>query len=280
VAGFASRAALWPLLLAGAIGCGADPAPTSPPSTTPPVTVQQPPGDTVVPAGFQGLRSGQLLRLYKVHLPDPRPAGRLPLLLALHGYSDNPENFEATTGFDAIADREGFVVAYPKGYLNMWNAGGPYEQWSYGTDDLAFISALIDTLAAHYPIDPARVFVTGHSNGAYMTYRVARSLWNKVAAIAPLEGSELRITYPVPLVEVAIVHVHALDDTTVPFSGKSGDIATLPVDSVLLFWANHNLCNPRPDTFLNRGGVLGRRWHSPSERGDVVLYTTPVGGHT
>jgi len=66
------------------------------------------------------------------------------------------------------------------------------------TDDVAFISALIDTLVARYPIDPARVFVTGHSNGAHMAYHLAHSLWNKVAAIAPVEGSELRVTLTVP----------------------------------------------------------------------------------
>lgn len=238
------------------------------------------PGDSA-PAGYLGFRSGGLFRIYRLHVPGPGPSGPVPLVLALHGYSSNARDMEGA-GFDAVADTAGFVVAYPEASQSptTWNAGGPYEYWTGSTDDVRYISALIDTLAAHYPIDHGRVYAVGHSNGAFMVYRLAHELSARIAAVAPVAGSEFAIGYAQPEQPVAIVHVHALDDASVPFTGMVlGGVDVRAVPPVLEDWRRRQGGVAPPDTVVNAGGVLGLRWRTPSGRGDVALYTAANGGH-
>jgi polyhydroxybutyrate depolymerase len=93
------------------------------------------------------------------------------------------------THFDAVANRHGFVVAYPEGYERSWNAGrGNTPAEREGVDDVAFIRVLIDRLIETVGIDPARVGVTGLSNGGAMCHRVGLELSDRIAAIAPVAG--------------------------------------------------------------------------------------------
>ena len=80
---------------------------------------------------------------------------------------------------------------------------------------------------------------------------------------------------------VPIIHFHALDDTSVPFNGGFGSGYTFPsVMSVLETWIGENGCVTEPDTIFNNNGIPGRKWTAADNNADVVLYTTPTGGHT
>jgi polyhydroxybutyrate depolymerase len=230
------------------------------------------------------LSVGGVERSYIFHPPAAASGTKVPLLIALHGYTGTARAFQAGTLFDEEADRLGFAVAYPNatGKPQEWNAGGPFEAWTGGADDVLFISSLIDDLARRYPIDTGRVCVAGHSNGAYMAYRLARELPSKIAAIAPVAGSLLGAPYAEPKAraELAILHIHALDDPTVRYGGfYLGAVASLPVEKTIAYWVARQGCDARPIVLLDAGGVVGRRWASASGRGDVRLYTTAAGGH-
>ena len=226
------------------------------------------------------LVSGDWHRTYLLHLPAEAGPDRLPLLIALHGYGGSAARLRRVTGFDRIADREHFAIVYPNGRNEMWNAGGRFEGAGFWyTDDVRFISDLIDALARRYPVDRGRVFVTGFSNGGFMAYRLARELSGKVAAIAPDAGTLLKGPYEDPLSDVAILHLHGLADTVVPFDGGMRDFGSLPVDSVLAYWIRRQHCARVADTVFDSAGIVGRRWKSRSGRGDVVLYTAAHTGH-
>jgi len=260
---------LLPALALAAAACGAParaPAPRAPALAAPdsPLT----------------LVSGDWRRTYLLHLPAQAGRDRLPLLIALHGYGGSAARLRRVTGFDRIADREHFAVVYPDGRNQMWNAGGRFEGPGYWhTDDVGFISELIDELARHYPIDRGRVFVTGFSNGGFMAYRLARELSRKVVAIAPDAGTLLHGAYGDPLSDVAILHLHGLADDVVPFAGGMRDFGSLSVDSVLAYWIRRQHCARVADTVFDSAGIVGRRWPSRSGRGDVVLYTAAHTGH-
>jgi polyhydroxybutyrate depolymerase len=228
------------------------------------------------------LAFGGVARTYIVNVPSSYDGSReAPLLIGLHGYSGTAESSRWGWGLDALSEKAGCIVAYPNALAyptyQMWNAGGLYDLWSNHTDDVGFIAAMIDTLKSAYRIDPKRIFVTGHSNGGFMAYRVAAELSRVVAAAAPLAG-QMVLKDCDPERPVPIIHFHALNDNTVPYDGTVISGMTVPpVEQVIALWAEKNGCSPAADTVYRRNGVVGRQWSSPDHSGDVALYTTPAG---
>ena len=117
-------------------------------------------------------------------------------------------------------------------------------------NDIAFLSALIDSLDLTYNINLNRVYSTGMSNGGFMSHTLACELSNRITAIASVTGSIFTTQYGSfchPMRPVPVMQVHGTSDPTVPYIGGSG---MMPVDSVVKYWVTKNNCNPVP-TFSN-----------------------------
>ena len=114
------------------------------------------------------------------------PAAGWPLVLFFHGGSDNPAEAAEMTKLHELAEREGFIVAYPWGTNRCgWNSAmEPGE-----ADDADFCGRLIDYMLAHAPVDPERVYMTGFSNGAAMAQTVALLYPEKVAALFHIDSN-------------------------------------------------------------------------------------------
>jgi polyhydroxybutyrate depolymerase len=130
-------------------------------------------------------------REYYVHTPEGYTGKTpLPLVMVLHGAIQTPEGIERMSGMSAKADVQNFLVVYPKGtgQVDTWNAGAccGYAMKNK-IDDVAFFRALIAKLETDYSVDPKRIYSTGISNGAMMSYRLACELSEQIAAIAPVE---------------------------------------------------------------------------------------------
>ena len=173
-----------------------------------------------------------LTRTYRLFLPsalnvpNPKP---LPLLIALHGGFGAGSQFENNSGFDAVAAKEQFIVAYPDGIgvggtnvVRTWNGGrccGPAARKN--VNDVAFISQLIDTVQGQYPVDSHRVFAAGHSNGGIMSYRLACELSNKIVGIGVQSGT-LMLTPCNPALPVSVIDIQGSADQNVPIGGGVG----------------------------------------------------------
>lgn len=230
-----------------AIGC----ARSRPPSDARAVALSS--GDHTV-----ALRHEGRARAYIVHVP-PQQRSALPVVVAFHGGGGEARGFQEYAGLDAVADREGFAVVYPYGSgvlprrLLTWNAGGCCG-WAMNNavDDVAFSIAVLDDLAGRLDIDARRVFVTGHSNGAMMAYRLAAERDDRVAAVAAVAGAMNLDTFG-PARPVAILHIHSLDDPRAPYNGGPGppfpgtNVRSMhrPVEEGLARWRARNGC---PDT--------------------------------
>ena len=162
----------------------------------------------------------------------------MPLLVGLHGGVGWGTQFEANSGFDRLAEANGFLVVYPDGIgigrnqdrLRTWNAGlccGPAQR--NGVDDVAFVSQLIDEISRTHHVDPDRVFLTGHSNGAMLSYRLACELSDKVAAAAVVAGT-LAVQPCAPSRPVSFMEIHGTADRNVPIDGGAGDRSISQVD--------------------------------------------------
>lgn len=205
--------------------------------------------------GMRTLRVGGLERSYLVHLPAPRPAGRaVPLVLVFHGAGGRPRGIADHTGFSRVADREGFIAVYPAGLGRRWNDGRGRASTPH--DDVAFVRALIDTLARAERIDPARIYATGISNGAMFVHRLACELPGVLAAIAPVAGALPAAIAPgcMAAPPVSVLAIQGTEDQLIPYEG--GGVAgtrgaVLSALESVAHWARRTSCGTLP--------VAGRR---------------------
>jgi polyhydroxybutyrate depolymerase len=214
-----------------------------------------------------------LIRTYRLHIPvGYSPDSLYPMVINMHGLGSNAFEQEVYTAFDSVADTAGIVVVYPNGIDETWNVSS-----TAGTDDVGFISALIDTIDYQYSIDLNRVFATGMSMGGFMSYRLACELSERIAAIASVTG--LQAFYPCdPNRPVPILQFHGTADPVVPYAG---------VPATISHWVNHNLCplNPittdLPDIDTNDNSTVTVSYYGLCEEStEVILYTINNGEHT
>lgn len=248
---------------------------------------------------FGALEHGGLTRSYFVHVPPQYDATRaLPLVLALHGGGGRGRDAARLSGLNAEADRSGFFVAYPDGVDGHWNDGRGVQNYRAQRDDIddvGFLVALIDQLARHYLIDRERVYVTGASNGAFMTNRLACERAERFAAIAPVIGSmsaNLAATCR-PARAMPVLLINGTDDELVPWNGAAVRFgrrelgAMLPVPELVQFWVRHNGCDgtaqeralPDLDPHDGTRAVL-ERYDRCRAGSAVALYRIEGGGHT
>jgi polyhydroxybutyrate depolymerase len=179
---------------------------------------------TAVPAGssahtleVNGQERG--FRLYRpANLDLSAP---VPLVVMLHGSLGTGSQAESSYGWNAEADQGHFVVAYPDGLNRSWAVSpdccGPPARDD--VDDVAFIKQLVDTVAGQLPVNRARVYATGISNGGMLTYRLACDT-TIFAAIGPVAATQLgACPSPAP---TSVIHIHGTEDQTVPYGGGPG----------------------------------------------------------
>jgi polyhydroxybutyrate depolymerase len=211
-------------------------------------------------AGTQSasLEFGGRTRTYLVHVSAGHDSKTpLPLVFVLHGATQSAESAERMSGMSAKADQNHFMVIYPSGTGRLsgvptWNAGNccGYALANH-VDDIGFLRALIEKLQRDYPVDPKRIYFTGISNGAIMSYRVACEMSDQVAAIAPVEGALNIDCHPSAPVSVLIFHGTA--DRLVPFNGGAASftLGDKPkhhsVAYAVDFWVKRDACSAAPE---------------------------------
>jgi polyhydroxybutyrate depolymerase len=238
-------------------------------------------------------------RTYRLHVPSRLTAERAaPLVLVFHGGGGTPEQVERATGFSQVADREGFVVAYPAGHKRSWNDGRGAEAVAAqrdGVDDVAFVAALIDDVAATLRIDPARIYATGISNGAMVSHYVAIRLSTRFAAIAPVAGG-----LPRALAErfdaaqpVSVLLLNGTHDPLVPYGG--GEVTVfgstrgriVGAEDAARRWSERAACSASPAVLPvaerdpGDGCTVTRLRYGNCSRGiGVEVYRLAGAGHT
>lgn len=166
------------------------------------------------------------------------PAGltsRPPLIIALHARAQGPAAIREYTRLEQLADREGFVVAFPGGAGGSWNAGTCCRPGSdIGTDDVAFLDELIELVRDEVDIDMDRIGLTGTSNGGMMALRYACERADVVASVAVV--SSVLVAPCAPREPVSVLQVHGELDGVIPLAGgRNAELDTVfpPVDGAL-----------------------------------------------
>jgi polyhydroxybutyrate depolymerase len=124
-------------------------------------------------------------RCWDIHVPKG-VTGSVPLVIDLHGHSSSPSRQRAFSGFESLADSEGFIVVWPYGLCESWNSGAaccpPANEDKI--DDVGFLRKMVEKVSGQHDIDANRIYVTGLSNGASMAQRLANEASDIIAAAA------------------------------------------------------------------------------------------------
>ncbi len=240
----------------------------------------------------------------------------LPLVVARHGHSGTAANFDSSTCSEGeeggpnclstVADEEGFVVAYADGTGNAaglsrsWNAGGGEDGWRCvgdpacedGVDDVAYDDDLFSLLTEALPIDEARVFATGMSNGAAMSHRLACERSHRYAAVVAVAGANQASAAPgcAPTAAVPILQIHGTEDPCWGWDGSAEGVCEgdgepyVSVDASMEFWRTANGCAETTteevvEDVADDGMTTSHiRWDGCAAA--VELLRTEDGGHT
>lgn len=200
------------------------------------------------------LEVDDLRRTYQVHLPpDYTSEIEYPLLLALHGAGFGGSGMRGSTGLDSVADRYGFVVAYPDGVSGGWVWDPSFSET---VDDVKFLTKLLERLDAQVSLDPDRIYAAGFSAGGMMTQKLACSRPGRLAGIAVV-GATLPRRVGTECLSLAarggalsVVSILGTGDPLIPFDGDtaSSDLALLSAAETMGIWAARNGCASQPDT--------------------------------
>jgi polyhydroxybutyrate depolymerase len=179
------------------------------------------PGSHAIPVGqsTQTVESGGVSRTFHLYRPQGL-ADAVPLVVMLHGGFGNGAQAERSYHWDSEADNGHFLVAYPDGLNRAWNAGTCCgEPQRINADDVGFITAMVAAIEQEMPIDRARLYVTGMSNGAMMALRLGCQT-DIFAAIAPVAGTLL--TDCSQARPTSVLQIHGTADDRGPYNGGPG----------------------------------------------------------
>ena len=237
-----------------------------------------------------GLERSYLLRSpVRAVADDP-----LPLLILIHGAGGNAKKAEDATGMTALSDAEGFIVAYPNGTQAAdvpgefsWNAGAccgrPVKD---DIDDVKFIEAMIADVTKQQPVDPARIYVAGFSNGGMLAYRLACELPGTLAGIAVIAGA-LNYDDCDAAAATPVLMVHGTGDKTVPYKGgatnertakRFGQWNNASLADSISFWVGRDGCIDAPLRMVD-GGVTRETFSGCGSDATVEVVTIADGGH-
>ena len=250
------------------------------------------------------IKCGGLVRHYTVNIPTgydgktPRP-----VVVMLHGGGGTSRAAAEETGWGALADRAGFLAVFPDALARdpempgsfarnpqLWNDGSDrFYAGQQAPDDVAFLNAVLDDLLATLAVDSRRIYITGFSNGASMTFRFGAAAARRVAAIAPVAGT----CWQEPLALARPVSMCYLTGTADPLNRFEGGVPKLagasaqvrskpkpPVRASILKWAQALGCPATPASSSETNGVRTATYGPGRDGADVVWVTIADQGHT
>jgi polyhydroxybutyrate depolymerase len=279
------------LLLSGCDGCGqtAASAPANPPAR----------GGSVPSSSTPSMTALRVPAAQTHEVSDLGAGERRPLLIFLHGLGSSGRAAFDGMQLAELGARERVFVLAPDGTRDsqrrrFWNAGAAccnFDQLA--VDDVARLSALIDTWRAHPHVDPTRIYVMGHSNGGFMTERLVCALDGRIAAAVSLAGAAPPVELPCSLRgPIALLEVHGDADPIVRYEGgsvfDSPLLAKYPgIQQGFRDWSKRLGCagsaEPGPDLDLEEqlvGAETTVAEYRQCRSGSAALWTVRGGNHS
>lgn len=232
-------------------------------------------------------------RPYTLKAPAGNAAGPLPLVILLHGYGASGQIQNFYFGLSAQSDRSGFLLATPDGTMDssnrrFWNATDACCNFAAApVDDVEYLHAIIDDVQRRYAVDPKRVFLIGHSNGGFMSHRMACDASSRIAAIVSFAGATWKNTARCPAQPgVSVLQVHGTMDETVAYGGGTLGAEFPGAVETAAQWAQRNGCGSKAAVGMLDlistlpGDDTTQERYAGCAAGAVELWTIQGGSHT
>jgi len=206
------------------------------------------------------------------------PGSAVPLVFVMHGFTQSASAIMSATGFNAVAEQEGFIAAYPNGVNDGWNTNSPFPGGSTA-DDVGYIGALRDTLITQFSIDTTRIYACGFSAGGYMSFKLACESPKCFAAIASVAGTinNGAVSACAPQHTPGVMQIHGTSDLVVSYNGSI--FSGLGVPAVLDLWTGLLDCST-PAVITPVTSSIEKQVFAPCEgNAQVVHYRISGGGH-
>jgi polyhydroxybutyrate depolymerase len=237
-------------------------------------------------------------RPFTLFTPSSYRAGSaMPLVVLLHGLASSGTTIEQYFNLQPLAASKGFLYVHPDGTKHpagdqFWNATDACCGFGSTVDDLGYLTSVIDSVEAVRNVDRSRVYVMGHSNGGFMSYRMACDLADRVAAIASVAGATWADPSKChPSQPVSVLQVHGTNDQGVKYGGGTLPEAVAPypgATTTVTTWGRYDGCSgglqETGDRFDLDGIVEGDETTAATVEGcphgiGVELWTVEGGGH-
>jgi polyhydroxybutyrate depolymerase len=217
-------------------------------------------------------------RKFILHLPQNYSSEQeYPLVLNFHGLGSSAFEQQLYSNFDAVADANGFVVAYPDGINNQWSL--------LNNDDVFFVADLVDSLRASYSINEC-LFSMGMSMGGFLSYLLACESVHPITAMACVTGNMIEFYQAGCSSQpgLPVLHFHGTNDDVVSYGG---DFGMTSVEETVLWWAQRNQCTmpavitPMENFDVNDQSTVDEFYYGDGINGsEVILYKINNGGHS
>jgi polyhydroxybutyrate depolymerase len=237
-------------------------------------------------------------REYFLYAPASRCTRVMPLVVVLHsggGPLGTAESMAEHSGWEQVARGQCVIIAFPQGELEdpsraldlsavgsttrnirTWNDGvGVTASSQRRVDDVKFIDAVIDEVSAQEPVDANRIYATGFSDGATMSYRLGVDLSGKVAAIAPVAG--VLYAEPSGIGTVSLLSISGESDPLPTYTGTNARKSPIVKDPVAV-WADTLSC-PKSPLWENSDTVAIQRFPACRGQAEVIQYLIKGMGH-
>lgn len=248
------------------------------------------------------------VRTWRTYVPTSYdPDVPMPLVVLLHGRPDSGVGMALISGMSEVAEEHGFIAVYPDGMNDSmppntgyeWNyvLGSPYFAQSTDRNDTDFLINMVADISQDLNVDQRRLYLTGFSNGGFMTHRVACEAPTAFAAFAPVGSAlfpgldtvcEEHNAGPLP-----ILMMHGTSDVSIPWEGMSQNgpngqqvYYTSPVQLEVGTWALRNGCDVNNPTVtpIESNGETDTQvsiidFNDCDEGGETIFYMVVNGGH-
>ena len=158
------------------------------------------------------------------------------LVISLHGMNQDPEYQQKQTQWNAMADKEGFIVTYPLGNNKMWDTSG--------TGDVKFVETVIKEMINRHHVDKNRIYLSGFSMGSWLGYHCLETIGDQIAAFGPVSGVDIG-KQPKANRKVPIMHIHGTGDDVFKYTGDPSHMAGgyPSIEEYVKKWAAYEGCD-------------------------------------